>query len=800
MGCLVKSSLSALSSREAAVCPVDLTLDQYQQTYNGGFKLNFISGLSGVRAFKNLNFTNFYLTDNLLLDSVATHNEIKIKPTKLLTTLNFTTSSENYVHFKEASLSGFKDTDTIYNAVFYGTTTFTTKSSEASYFEIDFIDDFTCRVSTVVAGTRYHLVVADDAAVDGVRTILFVAQNQLDLDNFDLEYNLLKYKTDSFINLYSNKNDGKYIIRGDGGLLYADKIDINSRANMFFISSHSIKLNQEVNLTIPSPYDTSFITYNLEGKIDNDKSDFHLPSNYLFYSSGNLPKQDFNFFVLKNIANTQDQFTSSNNLLSTSETSIFSQNLRDYTSIFSDIDSEQNEVLALNFVYHNYDIGIKPGTTYFTAPSSMVPFEKLNINDTKFVKSGAFSFKRPDLADRVYRLDDNSVIEENVTYLCTWLSGAIGKEGIWVDRYYYPDLVSKEAALAASPAYNVTYQEAVENLIANNSSLKTSVEKKLYLDKKSDLTFEPQKRYKYVRISEDDFTEKHPTNFCNTARINKRVNNYFKTINENGGFSLGFTVQNDAGNFSLQSSYHDIDGGFSFYKAGRDVSFIFRIFDNSTSGLSIGRRIALNTFTHHFELDKFDKNNIFLSFNAIDGICTLYLNSNVIYSFNINAYQLYTKRILFGDIYLNWSSSSQEGTAERNFSRGAADGKYANKKELLFNEATTKYFIDDVYLTLSPLEDHQELAYIFSTNIDSIQDLTISLPCGMRNLTDTIKTVNSINTNLKSKSNVVDINIKNLNISDSSITDETKNVLLANIVNSLPKTTVINEVKFTNYK
>ena len=78
MGCLVKSSLSALSSREAAVCPVDLTLDQYQQTYNGGFKLNFISGLSGVRAFKNLNFTNFYLTDNFLLDNIATHNEIKI--------------------------------------------------------------------------------------------------------------------------------------------------------------------------------------------------------------------------------------------------------------------------------------------------------------------------------------------------------------------------------------------------------------------------------------------------------------------------------------------------------------------------------------------------------------------------------------------------------------------------------------------------------------------------------------------------------------------------------------------------
>ena len=70
----------------------------------------------------------------------------------------------------------------------------------------------------------------------------------------------------------------------------------------------------------------------------------------------------------------------------------------------------------------------------------------------------------------------------------------------------------------------------------------------------------------------------------------------------------------------------------------------------------------------------------------------------------------------------------------------------------------------------------------------------------MRNLTDTIKAVNSINTNLKSKSNVVDINIKNLNINNSNITDEVKDVLLAKIINSLPKTTTINNVKFIDYK
>jgi len=70
----------------------------------------------------------------------------------------------------------------------------------------------------------------------------------------------------------------------------------------------------------------------------------------------------------------------------------------------------------------------------------------------------------------------------------------------------------------------------------------------------------------------------------------------------------------------------------------------------------------------------------------------------------------------------------------------------------------------------------------------------------MRNLTDTINTVNSIGTNLKHRSNVVDINVKNLNIQDSSITEEVKTMILNNITSSLPETTNINDVKFINYK
>ena len=108
--------------------------------------------------------------------------------------------------------------------------------------------------------------------------------------------------------------------------------------------------------------------------------------------------------------------------------------------------------------------------------------------------------------------------------------------------------------------------------------------------------------------------------------------------------------------------------------------------------------------------------------------------------------------------------------------------------------------IDNLYLSLEPLNENERLAFLFSSSLNNIQDITISLPCGQRNLTDNIQLVNSINTNLKHKSNAVDINIKNLNITDSSIRDEIKNTLLTNIKNTIPKTTNINEVKFINYK
>ena len=269
-----------------------------------------------------------------------------------------------------------------------------------------------------------------------------------------------------------------------------------------------------------------------------------------------------------------------------------------------------------------------------------------------------------------------------------------------------------------------------------------------------------------------------------------------------------------------------IDGGFDFAVRGNKVDFIFKLFDNSTTGsvtnaegeiiadVPIYKRLAKNTFRFDFEIDLFEKNNIFLSFNSLLGICRLYLNSVEIFSFEVNAFQMFTKKILFGDIVVT-SADEETGMetvgvpekdslgnlrlrSEERFT--GTDNKSSDGIEILLNEATNQKFISNLYLATEPLKQDEELAVIFSTNMEEIQDLYISLPCGMRNMTDTIDTVNSINTNLKNKSNVVDINVKNLNIQDKNITEEVANMLLSNITQSIPETADINNINFLDYK
>ena len=147
--------------------------------------------------------------------------------------------------------------------------------------------------------------------------------------------------------------------------------------------------------------------------------------------------------------------------------------------------------------------------------------------------------------------------------------------------------------------------------------------------------------------------------------------------------------------------------------------------------------------------------------------------------YNVLSFQYTNKQILFGDINLDSEDFSGD---------------------ILLSNITTNNAISNLFLSLQPLSLEDEIVTVYTRNINNIDDIYISLPCGMRNYSDNIDTLNTLGANLKSKSNVVDINIDNLNITDVNILNQVKDNLLAVIQKSLPATTVINKINFKNFK
>jgi|TARA_B100000287_G_scaffold68869_1_gene60507 hypothetical protein len=765
-------SLSTLKFNEGSLCIDSLNLDQFSRTYAGGYSFNFINALSGSRDFKNKNFSNFYLTKKTDLSKLVKFKSVNIKPSSIYTPLNFSRlpgERGTFLKFvSEIQRKFFKDTLNYNDYKFYGATGFSEfQTSSKNLFLVEFIDDFYCSVSYVKNNIKYFLVGSDNAEVDGEIDIFFAAENTLSEDGKKIEYVLTKHNNDQFLSFFTRKRDKKYAIKPAGTILVGQDIS-NTPVNEFFINSISAKISFNLSTTITDPLDTSFVEYtDTEFLINEDKSAFNLDSNYLFYKSGDLSNNSFNLLNLKNISDNFDTFTSSNSLISSEDDAVFARKIRNYTSILNDIPSERDSNLELNYVTYNINYKFTPGTNIFTAPSSLNPFTKLNINDTKFTECGSFAYPYPYFSDRVYKKVKN-VPNTEEQYLCTWLSGAPGEKGLWVDRYYYPDYTTKEDALNGIAVYQVTYLEAIEKLINDNTSLKTDVKKEFFFDKKSDLTFEPKEEYKYERISIDKIKEEVEVRFCDLPKAERDTPNYYKDINNNGGYAIAFKFYDK--DFKVSSHFNEIEAGLNIEKEGNQLKIKITFFDNATE--------TFDFFNTTHTLTDTNDNDLVLSFNNQIGRGNIYLNSIKIFTFRTNSFKYSNKQILFGNIKVESSEF---------------------KGDILRASLSNLDTLTNIFLSLSPLSEEDELLTVFSRAITKIDDLVVSLPCGMKNYTDNIEVLNTLANNLKSKSNVVDININNLNIDNLEILEGVKNNLLAVIEKDLPATTVINKLNFKNY-
>jgi hypothetical protein len=767
-------SLSTYKSNEAGLCIDSLNLTQFSRTYAGNFSFNFITALSGAVDFKNKNYTDFYLTSLNTLDNFIEFKSERLKPSSIYTSLQFAkcTGTGNYLKFeKDIRPEFFKDDNKFVDFNFYGATGFSNDQNDSStLFEIEFIDDFYCSVSYIDNNKKYYLVATDDPEKEGIIPVIFVSENKLNKESRKIEYILTKSGSVQYLTFLVKKGNKSYILRKRKEALVGQVIDKFENINYLYINGTSAKIIFNQSTLVLDPINTSFIEYtDTEYLVNENKSSFDIESNYLFYKNSSSDNSTFNVLNLKNIADTADSYTSSNNLLSSSNDLVFNDKIRNYTSILNDINAEEDSSLELNFVTYNLSYKITPGSTSFTAPSSLNPFGRLNINDTTFVESGSFAFPYPYFADRVYKKLDNMPATEG-QYLCTWLSGMPGEEGIWVDRYYYPDLVSKATALGGKPIYNITYDNVIENLIEGNSTLKASVTDKLFFDKLSDLTFEPKKEYIYERVKDiKKVDEQMQLKYCDLKQQERNAPSYYKTINTTGGYTLAFKFFNK--DFSIKSHVNEIDAGITIEKVGINLDLKFKFFDNASN--------SEETFSKTITLSDLTNNDLYISFNNLTGTGIVYLNTVEIFKYNVLSFQYTNKQILFGDINLDSEDFSGD---------------------ILLSNITTNNAISNLFLSLQPLSLEDEIVTVYTRNINNIDDIYISLPCGMRNYSDNIDTLNTLGANLKSKSNVVDINIDNLNITDVNILNQVKDNLLAVIQKSLPATTVINKINFKNFK
>jgi hypothetical protein len=386
----------------------------------------------------------------------------------------------------------------------------------------------------------------------------------------------------------------------------------------------------------------------------------------------------------------------------------------------------------------------------------MYPFSALNVNDSKFIRSGSFSFQTPFYADKVFQLERNDYSDDGRVFLCNWLSGSpSGTEKVWVDRYYYPDFISKHEALQSKGVFDVTYDQLLENLISSNSVLSGSIVANKIFDKKSDLTFVPNTKYVYERF-------KNTFSYNNLITCNTLSYNYQDNINTSGKMTFSFYFVGNGDSWTIKSLRNSVDGGVAVIKTATTVTFQLNLFDNSTNNVL--------KFEKTLEFKYLKDNFVCIAYDSLTGEGFFFMNNEVVYEFNTVIGQFANKTILYGRFDYN---DQDMLLPTRNISN-----------IILMDDVIDK----DLAFSLPILQGKQK-----------IDDLVLTLPCGMRNSIDDVSYLQSFCKKNTNKSNYINISIDNLGISNPEILDSLKNAIEDKVKNHIPATTNINKIEFTNY-
>lgn len=506
------------------------------------FTVNTYEVLKDLNSLKTNNYSNLMLSKKQKNSNwLDTKTKDDKKQKNLITTISFfnddPTDESNpglWLYFNK----NYEFWDAYVSSVEYSLTYGRPEKSYTNHiFYIDFVDDTYCTISHWFGDLKFY------AKINEKLNFEFVSGYS---DDCKLIYHLSEGK----LRLYKK-------IEGETGTtLYAICCVLNKSGNWQIglkdseiLEDQSSAIIYVANKILDFDFYTSasYIAYDRSqyiDAIDRARSAFNLDSQMLLHHEYN--KEDgINFIPLKNHLTYKGHSVRGNNL-SMSYPEYPDVDYRNYISINETKNQELGpENLTLNYIFNDQDFTLKEGDILtFTIPRAeddnlgnpLYPFKYLNINDTKFIKNGAFSSDVPAFADKIkspqslysVAMKDKCTpaTSNNETYLCTWLyKGSQDKEPVWLDRYYYPDSSTRRDALFGKSHF----AESFENNLDKNydyTEIKNIIKEHTYVDKLSDMIIQPGNTYTYYRLSKenvDEMLENMSTYAVSTCMSNENV-------------------------------------------------------------------------------------------------------------------------------------------------------------------------------------------------------------------------------------------------------------------------------------
>jgi hypothetical protein len=502
--------------------------------YEQGIALNEIVALSGTRDTTINNYSSQYLSRKTLLDDIITFNTREDTRRSISTPLIFNSfyGKEEYRYLYIYENTGLSATNVArpYTILPVLCAAFINNI----YFELEFLSEEFLRIK--------H----NNGKFD---FFLNVTQND--------QIAFFSYESGS-ISLSAERGDMfRYIIDDDGYLQLFKRVDNTlkvlalSGAGLALVDIESGKLNTtgatliRINYTFnPTTLksNSSWVSYD-RNKIntltpDEERSSYNRQGQYLLHTSYNNTSDEINLnYLTLNTDRSERGYIKRGSNMYTDAFDTPDANFRDYTTLYTGSDQEKGSSnIALNYIFYDRDIKIRSGAdTYFTVPSSIYPYTKLNINDTCFILNGSLGGPSPLISDKIFLKRKDTTQFDTGRYLCTWLSASTPQShGVWVDRYYYPDAVAK---LSLSGNSFIPRMGEITDIIFNYSD---EVSREVYFDKKSDLCLEPNVNLVYQRLGERDY-----------KNIIRSTNPYVS------GFNNYYTTNNDVVAFENSEIFYD---------------------------------------------------------------------------------------------------------------------------------------------------------------------------------------------------------------------------------------------------